>query len=79
MSATPAQLTPCRAAKLWTADGRRGDLGTLLINGLAEANHAVSVLRARIETEAEPLAVLVREALGVLAQRQVLGSKPKTR
>jgi hypothetical protein len=45
--------------------------------GSAEANHAVSVLRARIETE--PLAVLVREALGVLAQRPVLGSKPKHR
>ena len=45
--------------------------------GSAEANYAVSVLYARIETE--PLAVLVREALAVLAQRPVLGSKPKHR
>jgi hypothetical protein len=42
--------------------------------GSVEANHAVSVLRARIETE--PLAVLAREALGLLAQRRYLVPSP---
>ena len=43
----------------------------------AEANYAVSALRARIEID--PLAALMREALGLLAQRPVPGSKPKCR
>jgi Holliday junction resolvasome RuvABC DNA-binding subunit len=43
----------------------------------AEANYAITALRARIEID--PLATLVREALGVLAQRPVTGSKAKRR
>jgi hypothetical protein len=45
--------------------------------GSAEANHAVSVLRARIETDS--LTALVCEALAVLALRSASGSKPTRR
>jgi hypothetical protein len=45
--------------------------------GAAEANHAVSALRARLDTDS--LTALVREALGVLALRPTSGSKPKRR
>jgi hypothetical protein len=45
--------------------------------GAADANHAVSALRARIETDS--LTALVRQALGVLALRPTSGSKPKRR
>jgi len=44
---------------------------------LAEANHAISALRDRIDTD--PLADLVREALSVLARRPGPGSDPKRR
>jgi hypothetical protein len=45
--------------------------------GALDANHAVSALRARIETDS--LTALVRQALGVLALRPTSGSKPKRR
>jgi Holliday junction resolvasome RuvABC DNA-binding subunit len=45
--------------------------------GAAESNHAVSALRARLETDS--LTALVREALGVLALRPTSASKPKRR
>ncbi len=45
--------------------------------GPAEANHAISALRARLEIDS--LTALVREALGVLALRPTSGSKPKRR
>jgi hypothetical protein len=43
----------------------------------AEANHAISALRDRIDTD--QLADLVREVLRVLVQRPVAGSEPKRR